>query len=373
MGKLRRLAALAIASAAISATSVAVGTGTASAIDGCPSYPDHCYGIGGFGYPNGGNNGAPVYLNSVWTQLRAFCLQVGDPNTDFVNYEMWLRTNANNPDLNTWVEAGLTDGTLWASPGQEEGLINFWADARPDGSYNEHYISPAALGAYNTAAFYWVPNTGNWDVSYNSTTVGTSTDNGAWGGGSDNGLESTTPNMAIDGDSYGWSYQDPSNVWHDVSNTLFWEDPGYTSGYVSGSSVHAQSNSCTLPSATTSATTASAPAPSTTEGNISATVKRFAMVLGESAPGPSQYVKTTRKQASSAASGAVVDSDQAVYLVQAPGKFTVPSARAPRGAKAPTGSNLTVTIDATTGQVLDWGVRQNQANLSHFGAASTIR
>jgi hypothetical protein len=367
MRKFRRSSALGVVAATVVASGLFATPGTAAAIDGCPNYDgaSHCYGIGRFGYTAGQG---PVYMNAMWSQLRVYCLAVGDPSTDFVDYEMWMSTNNNNPSLSTWVESGLTDGTLYYSPGQEQGFINFWADYRPDGSYNEHYIGPASLNAYNTAAFYWVTNTNNWDVYFNSSYVGTSTNNGAFAGGGDNGIESTSPVMAIDGDTYGWSYADPSNNWHDVYNDPFVNDSGgLLTGSASGPAVHAQTTQgCTLPSATPAVST---PA---TSGSMADAANRVARMLGDSQPGSMSYVKTTRQKASTTASGGRVNTDQSVYLIELPGKFTTPAARVPQGKKAATGSNLTVTVDAANGQVLDWGITNTPTTLSTLGAVSAL-
>ncbi|HVV12024.1 hypothetical protein [Amycolatopsis sp.] len=283
-----------------------------------------------------------------------------------------MTTNDNqgtNRALWTWVESGLTDGTLWYSPGQEQGFLNFWADGRPDGSYNEHYIGPASTDSYNTAAFYWVTNTNNWDVYFNSVKVGTSADVGAFAGGGENGIESLTPNMEADGDTYGWSYADPSNNWHDVSNDPFYNNSnGILTGYSDGPTVHAQTaQGCSFPSSATAA-----PA-DVTAGTAATTAGRLARALGESQPGAMQYVKTSRQRAATATSGESVNSDNSVYVVQMSGKFTVPAARIPKGAKAPTGSRLTVTINSTSGQVQDWSISNTDHDLARLGTVSPIQ
>jgi hypothetical protein len=86
----------------------------------------------------------------------------------------------------------------------------------------------------------------------------------------------------------------------------------------------------------------------------------------------SQAVLTTRQQANTIASGAGVNSDQAVYLVQDQGHFTALNASVPQGQGSPVGHYLTFTVDASSGAVLDWGVSENQGNLSALGPVTSL-
>lgn len=340
----------------------------ADAVAGCPNFGSHCYGIGRFG----SGMGTPVYMNGVSTELSVDCLWVDNTGTDFVNHEMWMSTNDNNPDPNnpTWVEEGMTDGTLWASPGQEFGFIWFWADQRPGGSYNEHYIGPASTGTYTSASFYWVPNTGNWDLYNNGSYVGTSVNVGAWAGGSDNGAESTTPAMGMVGYSRNWQYVDTSNSWQPILDPVFYNNSkGLLAGYTLGQSVYVEtSNGCSGTAPAMSHATQTKPSTDT----LVASVRKVAAMLGESNPTRLRYVNTTR-HAGNAALGASVSTDQPVYQLQAVGNFTLPSQRVRSGKVGARGTNLNITVDAESGQVLDWGISEKSVDLTDLGLITDIR
>jgi hypothetical protein len=62
-----------------------------------------------------------------------------------------------------------------------------------------------------------------------------------------------------------------------------------------------------------------------------------------------------------------VPGDQAGYLIVAHGNFTEDNAPVPRGGLALTGTVLTVVVDATTGEITDWGLSDDVADLAKLG------
>ncbi|WP_280759353.1 hypothetical protein [Prescottella agglutinans] len=85
----------------------------------CPGATDgngHCYAIASFG------TSSPVWMDGLSADLKVDCLAVGNPNTDFINYEMWMLTNRNVANSKTWIEQGMTAGTL-ASAGNPVGFM----------------------------------------------------------------------------------------------------------------------------------------------------------------------------------------------------------------------------------------------------------
>ncbi len=91
---------------------------------------------------------------------------------DFVNHEFWYGTY---PGGANWVEVGFKDGTTNA--GNCVHRVDFWADRRPDGSYNEHY--PNNAWSLNTWYSAEVTNAGSctWAVWLGGLQIGTSTSN----------------------------------------------------------------------------------------------------------------------------------------------------------------------------------------------------
>ncbi|PZG53119.1 hypothetical protein C1I98_06055 [Spongiactinospora gelatinilytica] len=83
-----------------------------------------------------------------------------------------------------------------------------------------------------------------------------------------------------------------------------------------------------------------------------------------------RVVKSTRKAAQP---GARLTTDQAAYVVQAIGNFTADMAPRPPNAKAPTGTVLTMVVDAQTGELTDWSLTKKPArDLASLGKVSDL-
>lgn len=265
----------------------------------------------------------------------------------------------------------MTFGTILTAPGVgTTGFLWFWADNRPDGSYNEHSTSSANAHENRSVSFYWVPNTGNWDVYQGGSYVGTSVNNGAWAGGSQNGVQVTTNSTQVVGNTYSWEYADPSNNWHTVAGEPYYNNSnGLLNGYANGPYVQGHTwNGCGSISQAQPAQSKRAAPTSTT---LSATAARVAQALGEPNPSSKRYVKTTRG-AANGLDGTKVNTDQTVYKIEMNGAFSVPGAKVPHGKKAPTGTIATVTVDATTGEVVDWGIGNSPHDLPKLGNVVTL-
>ena len=79
-------------------------------------------------------------------------------------------------------------------------------------------------------------------------------------------------------------------------------------------------------------------------------------------------METTRARALDAAGSSEVNAvDNDVYLISAKGDFTAYHAAVPRGAQDPTGTVIFAVVDAETGEVLDWGLRQSPVPLGDAG------
>ncbi len=84
-------------------------------------------------------------------------------------------------------------------------------------------------------------------------------------------------------------------------------------------------------------------------------------------------VLTTRDKANAAASGAIIPSDEAVYLIQVKGHFTAYGASLSQGSSGyPTGPYLTLIAEASNGQVVDWGVGSKGADLASLGTVIAL-
>lgn len=84
-------------------------------------------------------------------------------------------------------------------------------------------------------------------------------------------------------------------------------------------------------------------------------------------------VLTTADKANAAASGAIIPSDEAVYLIQVTGHFTAYGASLSQNATGyPTGPYLTLIAEASNGQVVDWGIGGKAADLASLGTVIAL-
>ena len=93
---------------------------------------------------------------------------------------------------------------------------------------------------------------------------------------------------------------------------------------------------------------------------------------GDSSPSLIQYVETTRFDAVRVSSGDLVFAWNWSYLIAERGNFTANGASGPPGAPAPTGSVITLVVDATTGQVTDGGIGNRYPPLATLGRVTTV-
>jgi hypothetical protein len=97
---------------------------------------------------------------------------------------------------------------------------------------------------------------------------------------------------------------------------------------------------------------------------VPAVAQRMAAIAGNARPDSAEYVYTTR-QAAVGLDGEVVDSNQPVYLVVLHGHFVYRYARGI--GPPPTGTVLTLTIDAATGDSLDLGLGNGPSGAARLG------
>jgi hypothetical protein len=105
---------------------------------------------------------------------------------------------------------------------------------------------------------------------------------------------------------------------------------------------------------------------------VSQIAQRIASEMGDASPTASNEVYTTRQAAEGLTSGAVVDTDVPVYLVELRGNFVDKYARLPPGAAFPTGTEVDFTIDPRSQTVLDLGISNNSPDISSLGSVSAV-
>jgi len=362
---------------------VVTGSPAAAVITtGCPAgTQDNCYAQGRlYQYNN---------LQAVGGNLEVDCLAVINRAKDFANMEMWLHTATNRPQIpeRNWVEEGMTSGTLYSSPGHEQGFIWFWADNYGDtGQYFEHYIQPASVNTYTNVTFRWQSNA-KWGIYRANVKVGES-GAGPYPGESDLGGESTTYQAAIWGHGVDYQYQDAAGTWHWIKPATYTLGPTIKVSVPAGTGRAAAKVNISTPtwvcggSPPAIATPATAPAedPATllkTEAGTTSLLRSqmalAAATLGVPSTGSVTYVKSTRDAAAAHISNAGVMTDSGVsdtrpvYVVQTHGSFT----KAFGDGRAPvTGDVLEIVVDAQTGLITDWGITRDTNGFESLGIST---
>jgi hypothetical protein len=355
-------------------------------------------------------------------------LYVPQPSTEWLSNEMWI-VNPNGGDPR-WIEAGLFFGTTCALPSggcwtASHETRFFWGDKRSScGCFYTHVDANdvVSLGsAYNDAIVR--RDSSNWDVTIGPMT-GTSTNNNlspsriragtettAW----DNGDLPTACNgqfnLQWEGASDNWhttGWDDnggpPSHQWDDPpfaaptggakwmsqyswarewSNWSFnqcW--PGGAADISLGPASHrghhpaprARSRRCAAARrcAHVRRNSAQGAGPSLTEPQIDQIALNAAAGLGGD-PNPSsiKHVAGPRDQTVFALSGDQVNSNNSVYAIVMRGSFVADDSLVPSDASAPTGSVLVVVIDASTGELTDFGVQNQVPDLARLGPVTT--
>jgi hypothetical protein len=108
-----------------------------------------------------------------------------------------------------------------------------------------------------------------------------------------------------------------------------------------------------------------------TPTELGALVRSIAAGLGDGVPTAIEQSEGTRADAVLVSSGEVVSGSDASYLVVAQGDFVDTAAHRPPGAPAPSGSVLTLVVDASTGQVTDLGIQDDVPDLATLGKVTT--
>ena len=336
-----------------------------------PWCPSRCHGWARF---NSHDN-----LHAVGTDLSVQCLHVPNRADHFVNMEMWLTTQTNRPNAAdwNWVEAGMTAGTLWHSPGHERGFIWFWADMYGDSdNYYEHYISGASTNTSTNISFYW--ESPGWGVYKGGSKVGWS-GVGAYPGTVDVGGESTNGMIAVHGRATNWQYADKNMTWR-------WITPLYAPTHQTGEAIRASMPGGSTVNVDSPYWACGGPAPTslnqassaetvranmrTPEGarsHLKSEIARVVQQLGKADLTKATYTQTSRNTALGRHGGAKA-ADGRSSDVQIPGSF---SKQVKDGRKV-TGTVLELVIDAETGQLTDWGLTQKADSLHGLGQTFSL-
>jgi hypothetical protein len=111
--------------------------------------------------------------------------------------------------------------------------------------------------------------------------------------------------------------------------------------------------------------------PQLPEYRIVQTAERAAAQAGDPRPTLIQHSAGSRQEANLVSSGDGVPGGRWSYLIAERGNFVLKNASVPSGARAPSGSVLTMIVDAATGRVTDGGVSDRYPRLATLGPVTT--
>jgi hypothetical protein len=346
---LRNLRRGGVLAAALAATALTGPAAVPAAAALPPCHPDHCYALSRY----------LGTMNAVGVDLWTNCLHVDTPANDFATHELWLRTNAAK-GVTTWIEVGLIRGGAAGAPNRE--FRWFWGDLRSNTSgFFQHVIKPGEVNTTRNVSIYYAGDR-RWNVFLAGSQVGSSAPNGTVGVGADTGAESTTPYVYVNGRSNNFQFR-TAGGWHWALGTATREAQVYNGGITKQNSWESSRNRhCT-------AAAAPVPAAATTvdAAMLSKLARQFSAANGEAHPAGLTMVRTSRLAAQRLVAGGQVNSDQAVYQLELHGNFTGHQVPVPSGASAPRGNTLVLTVDATTGEIVDWGITSTASSLGSLG------
>jgi hypothetical protein len=111
--------------------------------------------------------------------------------------------------------------------------------------------------------------------------------------------------------------------------------------------------------------------PHLSERQVLGIALKAAAQAGDRKPTLIQHSEGTRYEANLVASGDLVPGRRWSYLIAERGHFAFKNASRPAGARAPSGSVLTLVVDASTRQVTDTGLSNRYPHLGELGSART--
>jgi hypothetical protein len=104
-----------------------------------------------------------------------------------------------------------------------------------------------------------------------------------------------------------------------------------------------------------------------TIASLTKMAEQAAISAGDPGVRVADAVLTTRQAAVTLTSGSLINSNEAVYLVQLLGHFTLTNVSIPQNGTAPTGIALSFDVDVSDGNVVDTGLMHKAADLSSLG------
>jgi hypothetical protein len=266
----------------------------------------------------------------------------------------------------------------------------FWADLRPGSDYYAHMSKVASMGtAYKDEIYHESPET--WGITVGADT-GTSTKNPLLANLIRAGTEISSTSAVVCSEQYNLEWESAESAW--ISG---WTDSGESAKMAQdhppwakwintdhwlrdGANVlecfgenPPEELAPAEPSVAASPTGPSESHANATDAQplgiaqLRESAREFAAGMGDSTPSSIEYVTGNRKQVVLALSGDEVEGNTNVDAIIMHGSFVANHAPRPSEAAAPSGTVLTLVINATTGELTDFGLQNTEPNIAAFG------
>jgi hypothetical protein len=314
----------------------------------------------------------------------------------FVDNDMWIVQPGSTLTSTYWVETGIITSCC------NTNFEFFWEDHRPgQGAPSYHDIGPAQSYTQYFREIWQEDSTdwgvyigGNNETSTNSTMdpslIRTGTEEAPQGAETACSEQSSLDYQLAGQQTHtGWNdalgnaqtgeSSPPYVAWQSLNNWAYDWSGSSESGSACASSLgftpslSPATNPVTSPAGLTDTSPASSPSPSAetgtplTESQITQTAQEFAARMGDSTPTSIEHVEGTRQQTVLALTGDKVSTNPDVYAIVMQGNFVANNMPVPAGVSAPSGSVLTLVIDASTGQMTDFSIGSQVPDLASLG------
>jgi hypothetical protein len=327
-------------------------------------------------------------------------MSVANISSEHAINDMYIVNHTSSPPH--FIEAGIMYGEICENENTETGVCYkeyttasknhrfFWADSRPGSDYYAHFSKVASLDtAYKDEIHHESSET--WGITVGPDT-GTSTNNPLVANLIRAGTEITSQSGAVVcSEQYNLEWESAESTWisgwTDTQesakmepdhppwakwiNTDHWLRDGANVlecfGEGPPEEPPADPSVAASPTGPSEALANATDAQPLGIAQLRESAREFAAGMGDSTPSSIEYVTGNRKQVVLALSGDEVEGDTNVDAIIMHGSFVANHAPRPSEAVAPSGTVLTLVINATTGELTDFGLQNTEPNIAALG------
>jgi hypothetical protein len=331
--------------------------------------------------------------------IQTETMSVENISSEHAINDMYIVNHTSSPPH--FIEAGIFYGMICENEDFETGVCYkeyttvsknhrlFWADLRPESDYYAHMSKVASLDTAYTDEIHH-ESTETWGITIGGDT-GTSTKNPLLANLIRAGTEITSTSSAVVcSEQYNLEWESAESTWisgwtDTESAKVESDDPPWAKWIKTDHWLRDGANvfECfgeTPPEEPPADPSVAASPTGPGESRANATdaqplgiaqlresAREFAAGMGDSTPSSIEYVTGNRKPVVLALSGDEVEGNANVDAIIMHGSFVANHAPRPSEAAAPSGTVLTLVINATTGEITDFGLQNTEPNIAAFG------